>query len=86
MKSLVTIAELEKEVMARRPIKRIRYCVWVRPFLPTRDALGFEGCGLVNVTRSEFIRVARDLLRNLEKRGARIELTIPEEDFDAFII
>ena len=82
----VTYAELEKAVRKHRGLRHTGYCVWVRPFLPTGDGRGFEGCSLVAVTRKVFLKTARDLLRNLEARGARIELTIPVEDYEAFTL
>ena len=85
-KKLVGINDLIKEIGKRRGLKNIRYCVWVRPFMPTTEDRGFQGTALVNVTRKEFIKAATNLLINLEARGARIELSIPTENYEEFII
>ena len=82
----VTIAELRKEVSARRGLTRTRYGVFIRPFLPTSESQGFPGCALVTVSKKEFLRTAEHLLENLEARGAKIELGIPTADFESFTI
>jgi hypothetical protein len=82
----VTIAELRKEVSARRGLKHIRYGVFIRPFLPTTEGHGFSGCALVTVSKKDFLRAAERLLENLEARGAKIELDIPTADFECFSI
>lgn len=78
--------EAVREINKRRGLKHVRYCVFIRPFLPIGDGRGFEGCSLVSVTKKEFVRTVEDLLRDLGERGAKITLTVPTEDFEAFIV
>lgn len=75
-----------KEVNKLRKLKHVRFRIFVRPFLPTENNMGFEGCSLVKVSKKQFLEIINDLLNVLEQRGAKIKLTIPEEDFESFII
>ena len=70
--------------MAR--LKSIRYGFFVRPFMPTEGDRGFEGCALVMCTKKEFLQVAKTLLINLEKRGAKLRVNVPTEDFEAWVV
>jgi hypothetical protein len=86
VKFICTRAEAIKEICKRRKIKKVGYAVFIRPFLPTQDNRGFEGCTMIYVTRKDFIKAVNGLLNVLEERGAKLELTAPTEDFESFII
>ena len=68
----VTYVELEKTARNHSGLRHTMYCV-----RSSLDGSGVAECGLVAVTRKVFLKTARDLLRSLEARGTRIELTIP---------
>lgn len=75
-------------------LKSIRYGFFVQPFMPTGPAtvsdepgeMGFEGCAMVMCTKKEFLRVAKTLLINLEKRGAKLRVNVPTGDFEAWVV
>lgn len=82
----VTYEELVKLVRSRKNPKQVAYGFWARPFLPTTPDRGYEGCTIVRVTRTEFLRAAGDLLRNLGPRGAKLSVTVPTTPFEYFLI
>jgi hypothetical protein len=84
-KIICTRAQAIKEIHKQRKLKH-GYAVFIRPFLPTSDGRGFEGCSLVHVTRKEFVKTVNDLLNRLEERGAKLELIVPTEDYESFIV
>lgn len=86
IKITCTTAEAIKELNKRRGLKHIKYGVYVRPFLPTSDNRGFPGLCIASVTKSVFIKALKDCLCNFEERGGKIELTVPTEDFESFLI
>lgn len=87
IKKICTKEEAMKEVNRRLGFKRTGYRVFVRPFLPTQDSKGFDGCALVSVTKKEFLKLIDDLIGGtLGGRGAKIEMTIPTADYESFIV
>lgn len=86
-KILVNTDEATKLVNKKLPQKRISYRVSTSPFLPIGDGkTGFQGCGSVKVSKKVFIKTIKDILSYFEKSGAKIELTVPTEDFGSFYI
>lgn len=81
-----TLKELKKAVNKKSTLKHIGYRLFVHPFMPTDEKMGFQGCAIARVSRKEFLRVATDLLENLEKRGAKLNVTIPGRDYESWII
>ncbi len=82
----VTYGELEKLVRRRTKLKRIFYGFYIRPFMPTGEGRGFEGCSIVKCSRKDFLNISRDLLNVFEERGAKIALIVPTEDYESFLI
>jgi len=85
MRRILTLEEALEEVKRRKKFKH-GYGVFVRPFLPTNGNMGFEGCALVKVDKKTFMKTLVDLLENLGERGAKIEMSIPEKEYESFII
>jgi len=83
---LCTAAEAEDELRKRRKIKRVGYRVITRPHLPTSPTKFFPGMTSVKVTKAEFLSAIQDCLKYFEERGGRIELTVPESDYESFYI
>lgn len=54
---------------------KVRYQVFVHPFLPTEGDRGFEGCACLNISRKEMIRVVGSACsKTLADRGAKVKL------------
>jgi len=83
---IVTAEEAIKLINKRTGLKHIGYMVGVRPHLPIGDNKYFPGLALVRVSKAQFIRAIKDSLEYFEKRGAKIEMRVPTEDFDSFSI
>lgn len=66
--------------------KHIRFNVFVRPWLPTTDDLGFIGCVIVPVSKKTFIKCCHDSLIFFTIRGASLSMKVPEKDFGSFSI
>lgn len=83
----VTVEEALKLVNKRTGLKNVGYRVFIRPLLPITDENKvFPGMALVRVSKAEFIRAIKDALELFQERGARIEMKVPEDDFESFII
>lgn len=83
----ITSAEIESTIRKySKGLKRVRFCVFVRAWLPTSEDKGFTGCALAHVSKKEFIRVCKDSLGTLELRGAKLAINVPEEDHGSFSI
>lgn len=85
-KILCTIEEATKEVNKRRNLKHVKYGIFSRPHLPTTDNKYFPGLCLVIVSKKAFLKAISDSLRHFQERGAKIELTIPEDNYESFCI
>jgi len=83
---IVNTAEALKLINRRTGLKHIGYAVFIRPLLPTDGNQGFPGAALVNVKKADFIAALKHTLEHFEKRGGKIELTVPTEDFESFVI
>lgn len=83
---ICTKAEAIIEINKRRGLKHVGYGAFVRPFLPTSEDRGFEGCGIIKTTKNGFLELLDSLLDQLDKRGAKVELTVPTEDYESFYV
>ena len=81
-----TVEEAIVQINKRRTTKKNGYRVFVRPYLPTSESKGFEGCTCAKVTKTEFIKVIRDSLADFADRGAKISLSIPTKDYESFFV
>ena len=83
---ICTREEAIKEINKQRGLEQIGFRVFVKPFLPVSDEQGFSGLTSVAVSKKVFINAISACLINFEDRGARIELTVPEQDYGSFYI
>ena len=81
-----TIQEAIKEINKKRSLKHISFRVRTRPHLPTGDNKYFPGLSSVKVSKKVFIDTIKDCLEHFEPRGAKIELSIPTQDYESFYI
>ena len=83
----ITAAEIEGTIRKHsKGLKHIVFRVFVRAWLPIDESNGFTGCAMARVSRKEFIRLCKDSVENFEKRGAKLAINVPEEDFGSFSI
>ena len=60
---------------------RVRFMIGVQVFLPTSEGKGFPGYSALIVSRSQFLDIVKDVNKNFEERGGRIELKlVPPRD------
>jgi hypothetical protein len=88
MKSIICTSKELPSIIRKhsRGLKRVHFCIFARPFLPTSEGRGFEGCTLVKVSKKEFFRVATEAILHFEERGAKLRINVPETDFGSFSI
>lgn len=80
-KKELVLTKAEADAFIRNASGKVAFNVRVSAVLPVGDdGQAFEGSTFISISRAQARKIVKDMLRNLEERGARVRLHLTPPD------